>query len=203
MHNVRIERLWRDLTLGFGAKWKIFFQGLELHDRLNPDLDSHIWLAHFLFLEPINQDAIDWAQAWNNHVVAQRGRRHASPCDMFFFGMMQHGVRGFNVETEDVGDVDAYGIDWDDYEDAQIQAHHNAENRIPAYADINPFTTQTHTHLNHVEVEVPNSPYAPEQLNYLQNELRSLPFFGSRSMDDYRLLWITGLQICEYISIAL
>ena len=115
---------------------------------------------------------------------------------------MQHGVRGFNVETEDIGDVDAYGIDWDDYEDAQIQQHHNAENQAPAYVDNNPFTTQTPTHLNHVEVEVPNSPYAPKQLSYLQNELRSLPFFGSRSMDDYRLLWITGLHICEYISIS-
>ena len=99
-----------------------------------------------------------------------------------------------NVETEDIGDIDAYGIDWDDYEDAQIQAHHNAENQAPAYADNNPFTMQTSTHLNHVEVEVPNSPYAPEQLSYLQNELRSLLFFGFRSMDDHRLLWITGLQ---------
>lgn len=34
---------------------------------------------------------------------------------MFFFGMMQNGVRGFNVEAEAIEEVDAYGINWDDY----------------------------------------------------------------------------------------
>ena len=66
---------------------------------------------------------------------------------------MQHRVHGFNVETEDIGDIDAY-------EDVQIQAHHNAETQAPAYANNNPSTMQTSTHLNHVKVEVPNSPYA-------------------------------------------
>lgn len=114
--------------------------------------------------------------------------------------MMQNGVRGFNVEAEAIEEVDAYGINWDDYEDPQIQSHHNAENQAPAYANNNPFTMQTPTHLNHVEVEVLNSPFTPKQLSYLQNELKSLPFFGSCNMDDYWLLWITALQVCEYIS---
>ncbi|CAA7270905.1 unnamed protein product [Cyclocybe aegerita] len=63
VHNVQIEQLWRNLTAGFGAKWKLFFQQLEVHDHLDPDLDLHIWLLHFLFLDTIDQDTIDWANA--------------------------------------------------------------------------------------------------------------------------------------------
>jgi len=197
VHNIRIERLWRDLTLMFGAKWKIFFQGLELHDRLNPDLDAHIWLLHFLFLGPINQDAIEWAEAWNSHVIAQRGRRHASPRDLFFFGMLENGVRGFTVDDGEIEDLDSYGIDWEDYEVPEIQAHHNEGNPLSIYANDNPFVIQTPIHYSHVEVEVPDSPLSTEQLTYLQNQLQSLSFFGSRDMDSYRLLWISALQICE------
>jgi len=196
VHNIRIERLWRDLTLGFGGKWKLFFQGLECHDRLNPDLDAHIWLLHFLFLDIINQDAIDWAEAWNNHVIAQRGSRHSSPRDMFFFGMLEQGVRGFDLGDE-IEDVESYGIDWGDFDNSQIQTHHVTENPDSAYADNNPFLSQLPTHLNHVEVPVPDAPLSVEQIALLQNHLQSLSFFGSRSMDDYRLLWITALNTCE------
>lgn len=188
------------MTLGFGGKWKIFFQALELSDGLNPDFDSHIWLLHLLFLEPINLDAMDWAQAWNNHIIGQQGGRHASPRDRFFFGMLENGFRGFEAADEEVADAESYGIDWDDYEDPQIQAHHHSENPIPAHANHNPFVTQMPTHLNHVEVEIPNCPLNDAQLGYLQQELQALPFSGSRNMDDYRLLWITALHICEHVS---
>lgn len=197
VHNVRIERLWRDLTLGFGAKWKLFFQGLELHDRLNPDSDSHIWLLHHLFLVPINNDALDWAQGWNGHSITLRDRRQASPRDLFFFGTLENGSRGFALteEPEDEQDILAYGIDWDAFDDPQIHAHHDAQNAPGAV--LNPFQTQNPTHMSHVEVEEPISPFTPEQLAYLDQQLYNLPFFNSRSMDDYRHLWIFALQTCE------
>ncbi|KAI0368680.1 hypothetical protein BV20DRAFT_947886 [Pilatotrama ljubarskyi] len=61
VHNTRIERLWYDVTRGFGAKWKAFFIELERHHRLDPTLPSHVWLLHHLFLPSINQDAVEWA----------------------------------------------------------------------------------------------------------------------------------------------
>jgi hypothetical protein len=181
------------LTLGFGGKWKLFFQGLECHDGLNPDLDAHIWLLHFLFLDTINQDAVEWAETWNNHIIAQRGSRHASPHDMFFFGMLEQGVQGFDLGDE-IEDVESYGIDWTDFEDSQIQSHHVRENPDSAHADNNPFLSQLPTHLNHVEVPVPDAPLSTEHIALLRIHLQSFPFFGSRNMDDYHLLWITALN---------
>ncbi|KAG2045915.1 hypothetical protein BDR06DRAFT_1015191 [Suillus hirtellus] len=56
VHNVRIERLWCDLTSGFGLEG--LFQCLEAHKGLDPDLESHMWLLHHLFLDAIDEDAL-------------------------------------------------------------------------------------------------------------------------------------------------
>jgi hypothetical protein len=120
--------------MGFGSKWKAFFQDLELHAGLIPDYDSHIWLLHYLFLPAINQDSIDWANAWNSHSVSIRHERQRSPKDMFFFGMIQNGTRGLggvtsiSAEDEAVGDMASYGVDWDDLEDSRIRSHHDEMN---------------------------------------------------------------------------
>jgi hypothetical protein len=57
VHNIRIERLWVDITSGFGKKWHDFFTVLESREGLNTNLDAHIWLIHHLFLQFINHDA--------------------------------------------------------------------------------------------------------------------------------------------------
>ncbi|KAG6914616.1 hypothetical protein DXG01_016286 [Tephrocybe rancida] len=67
VHNIRIKRLWVDVTRGVGKKWKDFFCHLKVHDGLNADLDAHIWLLHYLFLDAINVDLTMWANIWNNH----------------------------------------------------------------------------------------------------------------------------------------
>lgn len=41
-----------------GLAWKDFFQCLEAHEGLDPDLESHMWLLHHLFLDAINEDAL-------------------------------------------------------------------------------------------------------------------------------------------------
>ncbi|PPQ99689.1 hypothetical protein CVT26_009115 [Gymnopilus dilepis] len=202
VHNIRIERLWRDVTLAFGGKWKIFFQNLEIHDRLNPDSEAHIWLLHHLFLTAINQDALDWAEAWNAHPISQRDYRQASPRDMFFFGMLEKGLRGFSEVDEapddEPEDVEAYGIDWEDYEDPQILQHHELGNQIPlGEAGTNPFTTQAPTYFTHVQVDEATSPLSPEQVQALNDYLEQLPCTWSRNMDDRRLLWIHALHFCE------
>jgi len=61
VHNIHIERLWVDFTAGVGAKWKNFFEELEVQSDLDPNLLSHIWLLHYLFLDKLNQDITDWA----------------------------------------------------------------------------------------------------------------------------------------------
>jgi hypothetical protein len=122
VHTIRIERLWCDVTRGFGAKWKDFFQGLEMYDSVDVNLNAPIWLLHFLFLERISQDALQWAEAWNHHPITIRGDHPRSPRNLVFFGMLQHGTRGVDFpqsygESEDIGDIQEYGIDWEAFDE--------------------------------------------------------------------------------------
>ncbi|KAG1722190.1 hypothetical protein EDB19DRAFT_1645914 [Suillus lakei] len=99
VHNIRIERLWVDVTNGLGQKWKEFFQTLEAYDNLDVNNDSHLWLLHFLFLPLINDDAGQWVASWNHHVLGRRGEPHRSPHDMFIQGIIEHGHRGVFAPT--------------------------------------------------------------------------------------------------------
>lgn len=212
VHNVRIERIWRDLTRNFGAKWKLFFRDLEVHDGLDRDLSSHIWLLHYLFLPAINHEALTWAGAWNLHSIAIRHERQRSPNDMFFFGQIQNGIRGLrapghpvdgdlNADDHIIGDVQAYGIDWEEFEDRQINEHHVAANPSDDLGHENPFLAyKAHPHhLSHVEVEEVLAPLNEAQIQTLQTRLEELPYFASQRMEDRRQIWIKALHICEHL----
>ncbi|KAL0061553.1 hypothetical protein AAF712_011579 [Marasmius tenuissimus] len=207
VHNIRIKRLWRDVTLGFGAKWKFFFQELEVHNGLNVNNDTHIWLLQHLFLPAINEDALAWAEAWNRHPLTLRHQRSQSPVELFTFGMMENGLRGMdsimNIEDDYlVGslasqeDRDGYGVDWEDMEDPAVLAHHNDSNLMDSEDSTNPFTTHIPDHFSHVEVQSPDCPLTPDQLQLLHSHLDSLPFASNRDMDSRRLLWIEAFGIC-------
>ena len=187
------------MTLGFGKKWKSFFQDLELYDRLNTDSDAHIWLLHHCFLSAINQDALEWAETWNAHRLSIRGERQRSPRDMFLFGMIQNGPRGLagipEPELEEVieAGVAGYGIDWEALDDEQVRIHHDIANPNERFAD-NPFITHEPEHLSNIEVHEPNCPLSPEQLDHLDSQLNTI---HSHTMEGYRLQWVIGLRICQ------
>jgi len=79
VHNTRIERMWYDITHGFGMKWKNFFLDLEVNHGLNLQSSDDRWLLHHLFLHRIQEDADEWTQAWNSHKLKIRGEREHSP----------------------------------------------------------------------------------------------------------------------------
>lgn len=83
VHNTRIERLWYDVTEGFGQKWKDFFYTLEDDHGLDVSEPTHIWLLHWLFLDTINAEALAWAEAWNSHKIQLDGERRSSPQQLF------------------------------------------------------------------------------------------------------------------------
>lgn len=191
--------MWRDLTEAFGEKWKLFFQTLELHEGLDRDSDAHIWLLHHLFLVAINEDALQWAEAWNNHTIGIRGERQRSPRDMFFFGMIQNGPRGiYPVDDDIIGDIDSYGIDWEDYDDDDILEHHREANHNDNPGD-NPFMSNRPERMTRVDVDEPGCPLTEEQIIYLNLQLNSLPYIHTRNMDSYRLIWISALHVCEHM----
>lgn len=206
VHNIRIERLWCDVTRGFGRKWSNFFLSLEYSCGLRPDLDAHIWLIHHLFLRAINQDAADWAKAWNEHKIRFDNDRTRSPRDLFFFGMIENGLRGFDagpeaaVDDDDVEDIDAYGIDWEELHNADIMAHHtehNADEEVNQDALENPFANDGPHKLSHVEVREPLCPFAPEHVQLLDAHLALNPHSESRNMNSRRAVWIEALAFCR------
>lgn len=190
VHNIRIERLWADLTQGLGAKWKQFFQNLEAFHELNTDLPAHIWLLHHLFLRTINEEALEWAESWNNHKLSTTGVNSQSPRELKFFSMLAHGITGFHEEISN-DEVQEYGIDWEAYDDSTIRTHHEAENPDDLLGP-NPFLSFQPEELSQVVVEEPNCPLSAEQLVALDVHLARFPNNGS--MEGRRLLWIEALS---------
>ncbi|KAG2103744.1 uncharacterized protein F5147DRAFT_746672 [Suillus discolor] len=186
VHNVRIERLWCDLSSGFGGKWKYFFQDLEQHDRLDPDIKSHIWLLHYLFLDAINEDAMEWAESWNNHVITL-----CDACDARIWGFDGN----LEPQDEELKDPTSYGINWDAIDDPHVLAHHSLHNRPDELGD-NPFVSQHPQHFSDVTVPEVDSPLSAKQLNHLSEYLHSSQSSQSCSMDSRRLLWNSALQFC-------
>ncbi|KAJ7482749.1 hypothetical protein FB451DRAFT_1338262 [Mycena latifolia] len=199
VHNTRIERLWYDVTHGFGQKWKSFFMDLEVNHDLNPRLSAHIWLLHHLFLDAINEDAQEWAATWNSHLLHIRGERSRSPRDMFMFSMLQDGPRGLeyspNPIDEPVDDVSTYGIDWDVADDPALMTHlldHNPQD----WSERNPFAPGLDA-LSHVPCEPPDAPFSPEEITIIDAELAAQVDVTSRSMHVRRLVWVKAMEVCN------
>ncbi|KAI1783759.1 hypothetical protein LXA43DRAFT_902912 [Ganoderma leucocontextum] len=203
VHNTRIERLWYDVTRGFGLKWKNFFLELERCCGLDADSAAHIWLLHHLFLDAINEDAAEWSETWNAHILHIRGERAASPRELFMFGMIRHGPRGIThlLEplSEDVGDIEAYGIDWAVIDDPVLIAHHNAHNPTTQNS-ANPFApAHGPEQLSEVNCDPPSSPLSAIQLHSLNSFLAQTCDLESRDMLVRRQTWELALQFCSQL----
>jgi hypothetical protein len=186
---------------------KIFFHELELWDGLDIDSVAHLWILHHLFLSEINQDAQDWSGAWNSHVVSLRGERARTPQDMFFFGMLEQGVRGIEIEDQDLDEdaIAGYGIDWEALDNQEIRNHHDYANPpLAALLDDEivpvphiPQVPNVPSHLAVVDFDEPNCPMTAEQVFYLDSQLATYDFAHSRTAESYRLRWITALALCR------
>ncbi|KAJ7199943.1 hypothetical protein GGX14DRAFT_372621 [Mycena pura] len=131
VHNVRIERLWVDVTVQLGAMWAERFTILELRHGLDINNIAHIWLLHFLFLATINSQLAFFAESWNQHRIQIRHGPNRSPADMFVFDMLVHGVRGNQLPDEEVlneEELEVYGIDWAGLRDDDLLASQRTNN---------------------------------------------------------------------------
>ncbi|KAJ6458548.1 hypothetical protein C8R45DRAFT_1056287 [Mycena sanguinolenta] len=118
VHNVRIERLWVDVTAQVGATWADRFIMLEVRYGLDINNVAHIWLLHFLFLGTINSQLAFFAGAWNQHRIQMRGSTNRSPTDMF----LPPEEEGLNED-----ELEIYGIDWQGLREDGI-LHSQAQN---------------------------------------------------------------------------
>lgn len=197
IHNTRIERLWYDVTNGFGQKWKNFFLDLETHHGMNPSIPGHIWLLHHLFLPAISTDAQQWAASWNAHKMNLKGAAKQSPDEMYMFSLIEDGPRGFTAVNDEVVDPATYGVDWDAAGDPTLMAHHLAHNPEEA-AGPNAFGTKP-ANLPQVPCEPPNCPLTAERVRYLDLTLSQQVDVSSGNMLIRRNVWRTAMAICHNI----
>jgi hypothetical protein len=204
VHNTRIERIWYDVTEGFGGKWKSFFTSLEAHEGLNVNNPAHIWLLHHLFLNDINQDALAWAEAWNHHKLQIQGEPQQTPQEMFYYSIFEDGPRGINgprqnweeeLDPLEQDDISLHGVDWEAMDDEALMTHHYQSNSI--HTD-NPFGTTPLT-LSAVECIPPNCPLSAETIHHLRCYLSQVVDVTSRSMLVRRTVWTEALRFCSQI----
>ncbi|KAH9929130.1 hypothetical protein B0H21DRAFT_781149 [Amylocystis lapponica] len=183
VHNIRIKR----------SKWKKLFQALEASCGLDVDNPAHIWLLHHLFLHILNQEIIQWAQAWNSHRIQVPGLGHRSPEDMHHFSILEQGPRGQPADI-DVDNPDEYDIDWDTLENATYHAHHQEYNN-PDILQQNPFLTHQPEEFHVVDVEIAQSPLTDIQIEQLNQYLVHIP-----SACTHTQIWCHALTFCTQIA---
>ncbi|KAJ3909291.1 hypothetical protein F5879DRAFT_1007149 [Lentinula edodes] len=119
VHNVRIERLWVDVSHYISQSWNDLFTILEMRYGLDITNANHIWLLQHLFLPTINEQLAFWAESWNHHRISQRNGPARSPEDMFGFDMLVHGIRGDSLDQFAMSDeeLEVFGVDWEGLQD--------------------------------------------------------------------------------------
>ncbi|KAJ7088390.1 hypothetical protein B0H15DRAFT_780666 [Mycena belliarum] len=205
VHNVRIERLWADVTAQIGATWADIFLLLEVHHGLNINNTSHIWLLHYLFLRQINDQLRFFMEAWNQHQIRIRDGPSRSPADMFGFDMFVHGVRGTNPgqppqpQEQDLTleELEVHGIDWEALRDDSL---------LESRQDNNPSDEGSSSwigrqgppeHLNEVPVEAPAGPFSQEELEFLDAVLGHLA--GAVGDAEVIQLWTEALIVARQL----
>ncbi|TBU51966.1 hypothetical protein BD310DRAFT_833201 [Dichomitus squalens] len=196
VHNIRIERLWVDVTAQVGAKWADYFTALELHHGLDINNPHHIWLLHRLFLDYINFDLTFFVKAWNEHKISLRTGPRRSPADMFGFDMLIHGVRGdapadiINSDEE----LEVYGLDWEALQEDDLRTSHATNNPLSEGWSSWLGRTGPPEHLNEVNVE---SPQIGNQEGFLllalSHTLPPLRYTGYVTQEQLMNRWVVGL----------
>lgn len=172
-------------------------------------MDSHIWLLHYLFLNTINTEAIEWAKSWNHHGMnlPQGQRSGRSPIDLYLFGTLENGTRGFaTIDLAYDEDPERYGVDWEDMDDrelmnnmlrrgeeARVQAPQAFENvpNPPPNVFVHPYANPPHW--SRVVVESPHTcPLTDEEKQSLEELIRAHAL--DVSMDSRRTIWIDALR---------
>jgi hypothetical protein len=197
VHNVRIERLWVDVTAQVGAFWADIFTELELRYGLDINNIHHIWLLHHLFLSLINQRLAFFAESWNQHRICIRDGPNRSPADMFGFDMLVHGVRGDQLPDEDLTEeeLEVYGVDWEGLHDEQLLNCQRANNPISEGWNSWIGRAGPPDNLNEVSVDPPVGFLSPGEVDAMDQALET--WMHSPVDGDIIALWTHALAYVQ------
>ena len=85
VHNIRIERLWRDVFTQCTILYYRLFQYLEENAMLNVEEDLDIFALHYIFIPRINAALSTFLNAWNCHPLSSEG--YLSPNQLWISGL--------------------------------------------------------------------------------------------------------------------
>ena len=98
VHNVRIERLWRDLYNGCICYFHELFGLLEQADCFDPNNSIDIFALHYTYLPWIQHQLDTFLKVWSQHKM--RTAKHKSPFQLWIQGMLtttdQEAAQGMN-----------------------------------------------------------------------------------------------------------
>ena len=198
VHNIRIERLWVDVTAQVGASWAEAFSNLELHDGLDINNTHHIWLLHHLFLQTLNQQLSFFSDSWNQHRMQIRGGLNRSPADMFGFDMIVHGLRGDYPDTVMTDEeLEVYGVDWPALQNDQLLA--SARRSGQQETGSNSWISQAGPpdNLNEVPLFPPDAPYA---VTYTDFDTRLMDWLAVEGQNgNISSVWNYGLALARVL----
>ena len=133
VHNVRVERLHRDVYIGVLSHFASIFDGLESDGLLNLDMEVHVYALHFIFIPRINRAIREYTNQWNCHPVSTA--QSFSPEQLFISGTFTNGY-STSLEMEN---FDAFGSGIEDEPDApQPIEQNNYEITVPEIALVLP-----------------------------------------------------------------
>lgn len=139
VHNIRIERLWRELNRVVSAFYKDLFYFLEDCGFLDCHSEIDIFALHYIYLPRSNASIEQFVMQWNHHGI--RTASYKSPMALWYTGNMESIDDSLLVEPE------FYGIDFE----SDVMEMVNEESIVPQ-TEINLTEEQAHQ----LQVLVPN-----------------------------------------------
>lgn len=100
IHNVRIERLWRDVFSKVLSKYYNIFCTMEENQILDINNEIHISCLHYVFGKRISGDLDLWKNAYNMHPI--RTEKNCSPNQMWFNASMQYTSSSNNTAMDNL-----------------------------------------------------------------------------------------------------
>ena len=84
-HNVRIERLWRDMYRCVSGHYYELFYTLEEQQLLNPLNDTDLYCLHYVFIPRISKHLLDFSESWNHHSLSSE--HNHTPYQLMLLGL--------------------------------------------------------------------------------------------------------------------
>ena len=145
VHNIRVERLHRDVYCGVLSHYVWLFTNMEEDGLLDCLNEHHLFALHYVYIPRIQRSLNEFKCKWNSHPVSTA--ENLSPEQLFISGAMSNCNENILVEESDQDELGAgmdldenetFLISDDDYNVSVPQVNVNEEQTILVHETIDP-----------------------------------------------------------------